>query len=59
MVNKEKEQVKAKIIDLLDSIIDDCIFLAYCSGAGCGDCGELEKEIEVSKAEIVKLVEGL
>lgn len=59
MVSKEKEQVKAKILDLLDLIIDNCIFLTYCSETGCGDCKELEKEIEVSKAEIIKLVEGL
>ena len=59
MVNKEKEQAKAKILDLLDSIIDDCIFLAYCSEVGYGDCEKQEKEVEVSKAEIVRLAEGL
>lgn len=59
MVGKEKEKVKAKIIALLDLIIDNCIFLTYCSEAGCGDCKELEKEIEVNRQEIVNLVERL
>lgn len=57
MVGKEK--VKVKIIALLDLIIDNCMFLTYCSETGCGDCKELEKEIEANKQEIVNLVERL